>query len=228
MSFCPKCKSEYINGRPTCADCGTPLVESLEETYEKILDDAMQYEDATETADDIEEGNDTSSDETAETTEKTKPERLYAFVSKKEKYKDYLSTGYTFLIVGIAGLVVITLNLLNVIQIFNTSGASSVLFYCVMYTMFFIFLFVSANSFKNSKRLKAEADTEDTFLKDMNTYLLENITSETFDNMEIPESEEELYFHRTEIIKEKLLEKYPDIDNSLLEQTIDETYDRLF
>ena len=214
MSFCPKCKSEYINGRPTCADCGTPLVESLEEAYEEILDDTMQAEESTETGDDIEEGNDTSSDETEETTEKTKPERLYAFVSKKEKYKDYLSTGYTFLFVGIAGLVVITLNLLNVIQIFNTSGASSILFYCVMYAMFFIFLFVSANSFKNSKRLKAEADTEDTFLKDMNTYLLENITSETFDNMEIPESEEELYFHRTEIIKAKLLEKYPDIDNS--------------
>lgn len=222
MSFCPKCKSEYINGRPTCADCGTPLVESLDEFLEE--ENVLLTDLENESSNDAE----ISAEDLEETTEKKKPERLYEFVSKKDKYKDYLSTAYLFLFVGIAGLIVITLNLLNIIQVFHVSGASSILFYGVMYAMFGIFLFVSMNSFKNSKRLKAEADTEDTFLKDMNTYLWENITQETFADMEMPESEEELYFHRTEIIKNMLLEKYPEINSSLLEQTIDETYDRLF
>lgn len=31
MSFCPKCRTEYINGIVTCADCGLPLVDKLEE-----------------------------------------------------------------------------------------------------------------------------------------------------------------------------------------------------
>lgn len=224
MSFCPKCKSEYINGRPTCADCGTPLVDSLEE----LLAEEPVLQEESETDDELENGSSPVDETEKETDDESRPERVYTFVSKKEKYKDYRSTGYTFLIVSVAGLILITLNLLKLIQVFHVSGASAILFYGVMYVMFGIFLFVSINSFRNSRRLKNEADTEDTYLQDMRTFLLENITPEIFSEIQQTESEEELYFQRTEIIKNCLLEKYPQIDISLLEQTVDETYDRIF
>ena len=210
MSFCPKCKSEYINGRPTCADCGTPLVESLDD----IIEDEPE--------------NTLFENEETKNTESEKPERVYTYVSKKEKYKDYVSTGYTFLIVGIAGLIIVTLNLLDIIRLFHVSGASSILFYSVMYAMFVIFVFVSINSFKNSRCLKQEAETENNFLEELNRYLKTAVTKESFAETESIQSEEELYFNRTEIIRHIIVEQYPEIDNSLLEQTIDETYDRLF
>lgn len=225
MSFCPKCKSEYINGRPTCADCGTPLVESLDDIIEESFPET-----SVQTGADVEDELENTLFENEETknTESEKPDRVYTYVSKKEKYKDYVSTGYTFLIVGIAGLIIVTLNLLDIIRLFHVSGASSILFYGVMYAMFVIFVFVSINSFKNSRCLKQEAETENNFLEELNRYLKTAVTKESFAETESIQSEEELYFNRTEIIRHIIVEKYPEIDNSLLEQTIDETYDRLF
>ena len=126
MSFCPKCKSEYINGRPTCADCGTPLVESLDDIIEESFPET-----SVQTGADVEDELENTLFENEETknTESEKPDRVYTYVSKKEKYKDYVSTGYTFLIVGIAGLIIVTLNLLDIIRLFHVSGASSILFY---------------------------------------------------------------------------------------------------
>ena len=31
MAWCPKCENEYVEGIKVCADCGTELVENLEE-----------------------------------------------------------------------------------------------------------------------------------------------------------------------------------------------------
>lgn len=230
MSFCPKCRSEYINGRPTCADCGTPLVESLDDIIKESFPSGEENEAADREAADFENEIEMNENETGENenSEIEKPERVYAYVSKKEKYKDYISTGYTFLIVGAAGLMAVTLNLLGIIRLFQGSGASSVLFYVVMYAMFILFILVSMNSFKNSGRLKSEADNEDAFLEELNRYITANITKNSFPPAKSGQSEEELYFNRTEIIKNLILEKYPEIGSSLLEQIVDETYDRLF
>lgn len=38
MAWCPKCKSEYVEGVTVCADCGCELVESLEREQEKEAD----------------------------------------------------------------------------------------------------------------------------------------------------------------------------------------------
>lgn len=37
MPWCPKCRNEYVEGMEVCVDCGSPLVESLEETKSNPL-----------------------------------------------------------------------------------------------------------------------------------------------------------------------------------------------
>lgn len=222
MSFCPKCKSEYINGRTHCADCGTALVESLEDIMEEVNDTEPENTPVSEIPDEFSEENDEQEPE-------TKPERVRNFVSKKEKYKDYQSTGVMFIAVAVIGIAVITLNLLGVITIFRTSGASSVLFYFVMYAMFIIFAFVGINSFKNAARIKEASVNEENFLQELNSFVEENVTASAFDSVDTDDiSQEELYFRRTELIRTMISEKYPDIDAGLLELTIDQTYDRIF
>lgn len=41
MPWCPKCKNEYYEGVTVCADCGTELVDSLEE-FEKAEREAKE------------------------------------------------------------------------------------------------------------------------------------------------------------------------------------------
>lgn len=224
MSFCPKCKSEYINGRTHCADCGTALVESLETELEEVTDIEPENNEIAELSEPRE-----VSEETGEPEAEEKPERVREFVSKKEKYKDYQSTGVMFMIVAVIGIALITLNLLGIITIFRTSGASSVLFYCVMYAMFAIFLFVGFNSFKNAAKIKEASVSEESFLQELNHYIETNITSSLFDSAEAKDMpQEELYFKRTELIRSMLTDQYPDIDEGLLEQSIDTAYDKLF
>ncbi len=225
MSFCPKCKSEYINGRTHCADCGAALVESLEAVFEEPIDIEPENEEIAEQS----ESYDTFEETKEAEPEKEKPERIRNFVSKKEKYKDYQSTGLMFMIVAAAGITLITLNLLGIITIYKTSAASSVLFYCVMYAMFAIFIFVGFSSFKSAAKIKEASVSEEAFLRELNHYIETNITTSLFDfNEEADMPQEELYFKRTALIRSILTEQYPDIDESLLEQSVDTAYDKLF
>lgn len=225
MSFCPKCKSEYINGRTHCADCGAVLVESLEAVFEEPIDIEPENEEIAEQS----ESYDTFEETKEAEPEEEKPQRVRNFVSKREKYKDYQSTGLMFMIVAAAGITLITLNLLGIITIYKTSGASSVLFYCVMYAMFAIFIFVGFSSFKSAAKIKEASVSEEAFLRELNHYIETNITTSLFDfNEEADMPQEELYFKRTALIRSILTEHYPDIDESLLEQSVDTAYDKLF
>ena len=241
MSFCPNCKSEYINGRPTCADCGAVLVESLDEIIVSVTEeDAYNGYDAgntdntdndifDNTIEDEFSGDavlgEVNADEETDNDEEIK--YTHAFVSQKDKYKDNLSTAYTFVILGLAGLVVITLNLLKIISIFHTSGASAVLFYTVMYSMFTIFVIVGINAFINASKYKQASVLEENRINELNTFITDNISLELFEDIS-GESDEELYFNRTEFIKNKITESFPELDSSLLEKITDETYDKLF
>lgn len=217
MSFCPKCKAEYINGRSDCADCKVLLVETLSDIIN---------EDAITNLQDIEEEVFEEEIPTIED-EEPKKERIYTFVSKKEKYKDYLSTAYTFVIIGFIGLVIITLNLLGIISVIKTSGVSAILFYGVMYATLLIFIGVGIHSFVTSNKMKSAIATEDAFLTEINQFITDKINNSIFTEDYSLLSPEEIYFQKTEIIKSILYTQFPDISPSLMEELVDKAYDSL-
>lgn len=228
MSFCPKCKAEYINGRIECADCNIPLVESLEEISNVTM---VETDSDTEEAVNPITGNNWDEDTlkvTDDGEDSTTPAHTHAFVSKKEKFKDYESTGYTFITVGLIGFVITTLNLFGILKLFRTSGASAVLFYTVMYGMFVIFTFVGINSFINASRIKKEAVEEDQFLSELNTFLEDAISVETFQTISSEKNSEEFYFGCTQLIRQIIREQYPEIDASLLDKVADDTFEKYF
>lgn len=233
MSFCPKCKSEYINGRLECADCGTPLVETLNE----IIEETSQENEITEQTevfeqnnyDEVFESDETVSNESDEN-DIARPKYTTSFVSHKERAKDHLSTGYTFLFVSIIGIIIITLNLTGVISIFRTYGASKILFYSVMYVMFIIFLLVSLNAFKNAKKINEDAQGEEEFIARIKNYIKDNITKEMLEACVSNDSDgsEDIYFTRIAMMKSILTTQFPDASEEMIDLLIDETYDSLF
>ncbi|MGN0514796.1 MAG: hypothetical protein ACI4GD_10990 [Lachnospiraceae bacterium] len=228
MSFCPKCKSEYINGRLECADCGTQLVETLDEIIEEnSQEDEIIEQDETFEHDSFDEvyENDETDEENI-----THPKYTSSFVSHKERAKDHLSTGYTFLFVSIIGIIIITLNLTGVISIFHTYGASKILFYSVMYVMFIIFLLVSLNAFKNAKKINDDAQGEEEFIARIKNYIKDNIIKEMLEACVSNDSDgsEDIYFTRIAMMKSILTTQFPDASEEMIDLLIDETYDSLF
>ena len=113
MPWCPNCKTEYQDGYTVCSDCGSTLVESLEqaaaeEAAEYIRDAAASFPDDT--------GFET--EEIQEAQEETLPEGKELLHDKthrgvyegaSDKAENFKSGAYTLLTAGVIGLVVVGL-----------------------------------------------------------------------------------------------------------------------
>lgn len=260
MSWCPKCRSEYVNGRETCADCGSVLVESLDD----INDDAKDMFDFDALSDEmkrrvlnelkkenidpnivlnnsvkegtpeyiaqiIHEENAPSYEEYEAEAAKADQEAVKLFVKKEDRYKDYRSTGYTFLIVGIIGLVFVITEFMGIIDLFNFSTGSRYIFTIVMSLMFIIFIFVGINSFKSCKKLKAEADAENRYLSELESWIKDNLSADKInENINQSLDTDILYEKRSQKIRNILLSHDADMNRSMLEHYVENTYIALF
>lgn len=206
--WCPKCKNEYVEGITTCADCGVELVDSLE-AYE-----SMQKKDMSEEAD-----SDTS-------TPPFEPARTY--VSKKAKTADMKSTAYTFTLMSILGIVFLILFATDTLPL-QTAQYTKVMICVVMGTMFLIFLVIGIRSFRQIKKLANDADDEESLLTESLEWFRSSYRSEDIDSgLDISQPAETLYFARYEVMQRILTEKFPDMEETLLDHIIETLYSELF
>lgn len=146
-----------------------------------------------------------------------------------EKYKDYISSAYTFFVCGLAGLIIVILNDLNVIHLFSHTGITFIIINVVLGGLFFVFLIIAVLSFRSSKVIKVQADHEKEVKEKIFSWLKENVTQDmiesSYDNS-IPE--EMKYFNRQSFIKQKLTGHYDDLSEEMLEfltdSYIEQTY----
>ena len=165
MPWCPKCKTEYIEGIEFCADCHTPLVDSLEEP----LSDEDNYEAQTEnTIDDrtqkdmsqlpSEDDAEAETEEPGEDIEKMARElhkHTNTYVKPEEQYKDTRSSGYMLIFIGAAGLIVLVLIALKIIPV-ALDPVMQYIFYGVLAVLFLVFLVLGINAVRKSGEYKAK------------------------------------------------------------------------
>ena len=216
--WCPKCKTEYIDGITKCADCGVDLVEELPATsYDDLSGETREKLSHIKA---VEESKITLNPKEGST----------RYIDKRSQYEEMKSSAYTFLFVGVLGILAMILIALDIIPL-HMAAYMRVIMAIVMGGLFLFFLFIGVQSFRKMKGLSSEADSEETLTNEILTSFLNGHTAASIDasisdagTME----NEQLYFYRYEQIKRILSEDHPGLAEDYTEDLIEKIYTSLF
>lgn len=141
------------------------------------------------------------------------------YVNKKDTYSDLKFSGYSFIVFAILGYAFAGLNLAGVIALFNNFSM------LVLAVVFTIFLFIGISSLRKAKRIHGLVSEEENLLGQVEDYIETEFTDDyiaSLNNAELPE--EENFFHVTEILKAKVIERFPLFSKGYIDQLVDGAY----
>lgn len=226
MAWCPKCRTEYANDLTFCEDCNEPLVESLEEYEKALMEEKSSYEPKVITSEipDYDEKAEEEYEDEASKLTKSSP----VYTKKEDKYKDTLSSAYTLLLVGFAGLGVLLLVVTDIINL-NLAAPGKYVTYTGIAIMLIIFIIIGFSSLKSSKKLAKEAESENQLTEDILEWSFKNITIELIDNGVTEDmQEEEKYFRRFDNMKEIIRKAYGDLNEDYLDKLCEDIFQEKF
>lgn len=240
MPWCPKCKNEYYEGIRVCADCGTELVDSLDE-WEKsqtaAREEALKEEFAAckelwEKAENG--GEDGAGAEEAVWNEKKETEETFrgVYQNYEEKAADNRSSAYTLLGVGTIGIAAVILCFCDVIKLpLNESSRFMIL--CILGAMFLFFVIMGLVSMKNAGKYAKKAESEKELTRELEKWFVEYVTAEKVDDGLFAEeeegfSEEQKYFKRIDKMKELLSERFLNLNEGYMDRFLDKHYQDIF
>lgn len=146
------------------------------------------------------------------------------YVKKEEQYKDLSSSASSFIIVSIAGLVLLLLNAFGVISIF--SGALS---YIVMGAVLIAFLVIGITTYQRSKQVEKEISDENSITDAIQEYLDANLTKEKMESFADASAAEEVKFlQQMEKMKAMVVAKFGEMDDKYLDRLMEEYYNDHF
>lgn len=164
-------------------------------------------------------------EESVAKTEKQKNTHVYTKAS--DRYKENVSTAWTFLVVGCLGLAFTVLNLLGVI-----SFMAGPLQYIVSGIMFFSFIGISLLSFSKNKDFQAQIEKEKETERIYKNWLRSLSDEELKTVLSDEASEEENEIVLVNYLSESLVKNFPEINENFADTLADEFFneirDRLF
>lgn len=209
MPWCPVCKNEYVEGKTHCPDCDVDLVEELTESAEDS--EEPPYIPTKEELEELAE-------------RRAATAHMNTYTSAKSRHSETTSSAWTFLAVGGIGFAVITLALLGVINL-----PLNMFSLAVMEVIFFIFLIVAGVSFKNAMKMLDEISREDDLETRIRAWAKDNLTAaELTAELEDDTTEEMKYFAVSELIRDRLMHAFPEVDDSYAEELTENFYNELF
>lgn len=250
MPWCPVCRCEYRDGFKVCADCGAPLVASLED-IDKIEEDIHNHDNiqdvATfaqhETLYDMETQNAYADiiegradvfveDGPVDQDSRTKGKNYKPFVKASDRAEEYKSSAYALLLVGILGIVFLVLCLAGIIKI-NIAENIRVVGFVAMLIMFLGFIYLGIKSFAEAKTIDALSSEEDALAEDIIEFFNINHTRDSIDAIAFTNGselipEEIKFFKREETIKNMIFNKFGEIDKAFVDNQAEIIYQKIF
>lgn len=226
MAWCLKCKSEYREGYTVCADCGCELVEELPAQAEPSAEEDFAEGEIFGAEEAFAAGEDFA--EVTLTNRQEAEEESSPYRDSSEQANDNRSSGWTLLVIGVLGIAVVVAGILNLLPL---SLGNPYLFYGVLSAVSVLFFVSGIMSFKSARLFQKKAESENTLRGTLTEWCAENLRAEEIDlEVKVPEDTEEvLYFKRTEWIKARLNHQFVNLDQSFLDRLIDEfVYDEVF
>lgn len=168
-------------------------------------------------------------EEEAEIIERTNLKAPVArYIDSNDRAENYRSGASVLIGVGIIGAVVLTLSNIGVINLPFPSSTKT-LINVVMGALFFIFIIVGITSYISYKKYKSIADSEDNIEDKIDEWADNELNIEELTADEADDTPDELkFFSRTEKLREKINEQFPDLEESFKEHIIEDLYDRIF
>ena len=134
------------------------------------------------------------------------------------------SSAWTFLLVGSGGFLIITLALIGFIKL-----PFSIFSLAIMEIMFFIFLIVAGLSFKKAMSMLDDISRESTLGEKISDWAKENLTPESLTvDLDENTTSDMKYFMVTELLRERMMHAFPELDDAYAEELSVGYYNELF
>ena len=144
--------------------------------------------------------------------------------SVKDMQSETKSSAWTFLLVGSGGFLIITLALIGFIKL-----PFSIFSLAIMEIMFFIFLIIAGLSFKKAMSMLDDISKESTLEDKISNWSKENLTPESLTvDLDENTTSEMKYFMVTELMRERMMRAFPELDDAYAEELTERYYNELF
>lgn len=149
--------------------------------------------------------------------------------NSEEQSKEFRSSATVLLGVGSVGFIACILILFDVIDL-NLTASSKYMSTGVMGALFVLFIVMGILSLRSSKKLETKAASENMLTEELTAWCMSNLTKENIDAelTDAETSEEELYFKRTAVMKERITTQFVNLEESYLDNFIEERYPVIF
>ncbi|MCR4890750.1 MAG: hypothetical protein K5989_00995 [Lachnospiraceae bacterium] len=173
---------------------------------------------------------DDADDEDSESSEESKKSKAPSppYRSAADRLNDVQSSGFTLTAVGAVGLIATFLIVVGALPL-SLTGPGKYITYIAMTGLFLLFFIAGLRSLMRLNHLKQEVVREEKTIAEIEGYFLDNFGAKEIDGAALDDqSGEDPYFSRIRYMREKLNERFLDLDAPFADYILENLYQKIF